>query len=109
METISIAKDFSKNPGARYGDDGDFSGELFYKELLLPAFERAINSKQKLTIDLNGIYGFPSSFVSESFGKLSIEKGANNVISVLVFISDENPIRAEKAIAEIKSPIKDEQ
>ncbi len=109
MVKISIARDFSKNPGARHNEDGNHSGEAFFNNILLPKFEEAEKSDVKLEVDLNGLYGFPSSFVSESFGKLSILKGADQVNARIVFVSDENPIRAEKAKAEIKNPRKDEQ
>lgn len=103
---IIIAKDFTTTPGARYRRDGEFSGEQFLDEILLKKFEKAVAEKYILQIDLDKVWGYPSSFVSGSFGKLSISKGANLVLKHIHFKSDENPIRLEKIINEIKFPIK---
>ena len=60
----------------------------------------------KLEINLDGVWGYPSSFVSGSFGKLSIEYSANVVLDTLVFISTESETRKERIIEEIKNPTK---
>jgi len=105
-DTIIIAKDFAPTPGARYRRDGEFSGEQFLEELLLPKFEKAVEGNYILKIDLDKVWGYPSSFVSGSFGKLSLAKGSDLVLKHISFKSDENPIRLEKIIYEIKNPIK---
>jgi hypothetical protein len=105
-DKIIIAIDFATTPGARYRRDGDFSGEQFLEELLLPKFEKAVSENYILLIDLDKVWGYPSSFVSGSFGKLSIAKGADLVLKHISFKSDENPIRLEKVIYEIKNPRK---
>jgi len=84
---INIAKDFSDCPGARYYDDGDYSGQEFREKLLKPAFE---NSK-KITIILDGTEGYATSFLEESFGGLAREYGSHEVLDKLEFISDEEP------------------
>jgi len=106
LDKIIIAKDFTNTPGARYRTDGDWSGEQFLEEILQPKFEKAVQNNGLIFIDLDGVYGYPSSFVSGSFGKLSIDKGAESVLKHLQFKSDENPIRLEQIIAEIKNPKK---
>lgn len=103
---IIIRTDFSDSPGARYRKDGDFSGEEFYDTLLLPKFEQAIQNNRKLIIDLDGVWGYPSSFVSGSFGKLSIEFGASKVLETIIFISMESETRKDRIIAEINKPTK---
>lgn len=60
----------------------------------------------KLEINLDGVWGYPSSFVSGSFGKLSIEYSANVVLDTIVFISTESETRKERIIEEIKHPTK---
>lgn len=105
-DKIIIATDFTTTPGARYRKDGDFSGEEFLEEILLKKFEKAVAENYILLIDLDKVWGYPSSFVSGSFGKLSISKGADLVIKHISFKSDENPIRLEKVINEIKNPRK---
>jgi len=109
METkdkIQVAKDFTDTPGARYIKDGPFSGELFLKTHLKPKFEKAIKGNYKLLVDLDGVWGYPSSFVSGSFGKLSTEVGAAKILDIIIFKSDENSIRLENIINEIKNPKK---
>jgi len=103
-DKIVIATDFTTTPGARYRKDGDFSGEQFLEEILLSKFEKAVSENYILLIDLDKVWGYPSSFVSGSFGKLSISKGSELVMKHIQFKSDENPIRLEKIINEIKNP-----
>jgi len=67
IETIiNVSKDFSKFPAGRYKTDGEFSGELFRDSLLLPAFRNS----QKITVFLDGVIGYSSSFLMEAFGGL---------------------------------------
>lgn len=105
---INITTDFSDSPGARYRKDGPHSGEEFFEEHLKPKFEEAIKSKVKLIINLDGVWGYPSSFISGSFGKLSLEKGKDLVLSTIVFISNESEIRKDRIISEIQKPTKRE-
>lgn len=105
-DKIVIATDFTTTPGARYRKDGDFSGEQFLEEILLVKFDKAVSGNYILLIDLDKVWGYPSSFVSGSFGKLSLSKGSDLVLKHIQFKSDENPIRLEKVINEIKNPRK---
>jgi hypothetical protein len=109
IEKISIARDFSATLGARYKTDGKWSGEEFLDSLLREKFEKAVQGDGLLLIDLDGVFGYPSSFVSGSFGKLSVDKSAEVVLRHLQFKSDDSPIRLEQVIAEIKNPKKKEQ
>lgn len=106
VESIKIADDFSVHPGARYEADGDFSGEKFLKELLLPKFTKAVEQGGLLFIDLDRAFGYPSSFVSGSFGKLSTENGAELILKHIKFKSDDNKLRLERILKEIRSPKK---
>lgn len=108
-DTIIIHKDFSDKLGARFRSDGDFSGQQFLEDILLPKFEEAVKGKYKVLIDLDKVWGYPSSFVSGSFGKLSKDNGALLVLNHLQFKSDDNPIRLEEIISEIKNPKKHER
>ena len=69
-------------------------------------FEEAKQHGVKLEINLDGVWGYPSSFVSGSFGKLSIEYSAIVVLDTIVFISTESETRKERIIEEIKHPTK---
>ena len=105
-EKIVIANDFTDHPGARYRSDGDFSGQEFLEDILIPKFNKAVNEEYIILIDLDKVFGYPSSFVSGSFGKLSLEKGSDLLLKHINFKSDENPLRLEKIINEIKHPKK---
>ena len=101
---INIKNDFSDSPGARYREDGPHSGQEFFETLLKPKFDEARGKGIKLEINLDGVWGYPSSFVSGSFGKLSLEYTAIVVLETLVFVSEESETRKDRIIAEIKNP-----
>lgn len=103
---INIKDDFSDAPGARYKKDGPNSGEEFYDKFLKPRFEEAKNNRVKLIIELDGVWGYPSSFVSGSFGRLSLEYGASVVLQTIMFVSIESEARKNRIINEIKNPTK---
>ena len=88
---INICKEFSETPGARYKSEGRFSGEEFRESLLVPRFDEAIKKKEKLTIELDGGYGYPTSFLEESFGGLARMYGSKIVYDTLEFISEDEP------------------
>lgn len=103
-EKIFIAKDFSDSPGARYKEDGEYSGQAFLENILQGAFEKAVSGDYKILIDLDGVWGYPSSFISGSFGKLSIDKGADLVLKHIEFKSEDSETRLQEIIKEIKNP-----
>lgn len=106
MIKIVIKEEFSDCPGARYRKDGPNSGEEFYDRLLLPRFQKALDKQEKLVIVLDGVWGYPSSFVSGSFGKLAVIYGSKRVLDVIDFISEESETRKNRIIDEIKDPTK---
>ena len=87
---ISIAKDFTKTPGGRFKNEGDFSGEEFLEKLLLPAFEKAFWDNQYIVIDLDGVMGYPSSFVDGSFGELQRIYPNIDIFKRISFVSKED-------------------
>jgi hypothetical protein len=66
MREISIARDFTKFPGGRYRKHGEGSGEEFREDFLVPA----IAAGGSVTIDFQGTFGYPASFIEEAFGGL---------------------------------------
>lgn len=90
---INIAVDFSRIPGARYPEEGDFSGQEFRKTILLPKLQEAIKKKEMLTINLDGTAGLGTSFLEESFGGLiRVDKfDIESLKNTLEFISEEDP------------------
>ncbi|AHG64334.1 STAS-like domain-containing protein [Advenella mimigardefordensis] len=63
---ISISKQYSRFPAGRYRKDGPYSGERFRDEILIPA----LRDNQEVTVDLDNVMGFGSSFLEEAFGGL---------------------------------------
>jgi hypothetical protein len=69
-DRIIIATDFSKYPGPRYEDDGPNSGEEFRKRVLVPALQSVRERGGIVTVVLDGVAGYGSSFLEEAFGGL---------------------------------------
>ncbi|SFF27304.1 STAS-like domain-containing protein [Flavobacterium xueshanense] len=103
-DTLIIAVEFKDNPGARDREDGPNSGQEFLEDVFLTRFNKAVEENYIILIDLDGVWGYPSSFVSGSFGKLSMERGSEILLKHLQFKSDKNPIRIDKVLNEIKNP-----
>ena len=66
MLFLNIARDFSKYPGGRFNDEGDFSAERLRDEFLVPYLE----SHSRITVQLDGTLGYGGSFLEECFGGL---------------------------------------
>ena len=92
MIQLSIANDFSRTPGVRYPQEGDFTGEEFRDTVLIPKVKEAFERGEKLVVDLDGTYGLGPSFLEEAFGGL-IRKGFDygQLMSVFKFKSIEVP------------------
>ena len=104
IRIIKVAKDFSSTLGARDREDGDFSGEEFYENILDGAFAFCLQNKGILEINLDDTYGYPSSFISGSFGRLSKKHGKDVVLRHIRLISKEEPLLIEEVEEEIKNP-----
>ena len=88
---INVVSDFSDTPGARFRKDGLWSGQQFREELLKPLFLQALQRGEKLTVNLDGVYGYATSFLEEAFGGLAREIEINTVLDNIEFISEEEP------------------
>lgn len=66
MKTIKIASDYSDTPLGRYSADSEFNGERFREEFLLPS----LSSEERITVNLDDVEGYGSSFLDEAFGGL---------------------------------------
>lgn len=91
---ISVAKDFTVTPGARYRTDGKYSGQEFYEEILKPALSAVWgDNNSKIVLDLDGTFKYASSFISEIF--IRVVKDFNDkekIIDKIHFISNDEPI-----------------
>lgn len=69
-------REFTLYPGPRLIEDGEYSGEEFRDEYLLPKYREAVENKVCLHVILEGTKGYASSFLEEAFGGL-VRKGEN--------------------------------
>jgi STAS-like domain of unknown function (DUF4325) len=99
---LSVADEFTTTPGPRSRDEGEFSGEQFLTELLLPRFQTAEKAREELLIDLDRTEGYANSFLEAAFGGLAREVGEENVQRVLKFKSDDEPFLIEEISKYIK-------
>ena len=105
--TINICNDFSETPGARYRSEGDFSGEEFREDVLKPKFEEIKDSNDKLVIELDGGYGYPTSFLEEAFGGMARIYGSKIIKEKLIFISNDEPSLLEEILSYIEDASKE--
>jgi hypothetical protein len=102
--TIRIATDFSRTPGGRYREDGDFSGEQFREEFLVPA----LDNPEGVIVFLDDTDGYPSSFLEEAFGGLVRAGFSNADLQRRLVIRNDDPlydtyrVLAEKYIREAR-------
>lgn len=80
MKTIFV-KDFSVFPGPRTKELGENSGEAFRDDILIPA----IRQYEKVCVNLDGVFGYGSSFLEEVFGGL-VRVGVN--VDSIKFVRD---------------------
>ena len=88
---LRIADEFSLLPGPRFRKEGPNSAEQFREELLIPRFKEADSNDQILLVDLDGVIGYATSFLEDSFGSLAREFGIECVLSRLSFKSTDEP------------------
>lgn len=88
---IIIAKDFTDTPGGRFKAEGNFSGELFREEFLLPQYLDAKSKHEKLQVDFDGGYGYAPSFLEEAFGGLVRTLHGENILNNIDLISSDEP------------------
>jgi len=96
MITIKISKDFSPFPAGRCITDGNFSGEKFRNDILIPAIE----NNDVICIDFDGGFGYASNFLEEVFGGL-IRSGYTKakLLKQLQFISKDDPLLISEVLS----------
>lgn len=90
MEEILILKDrFGRYTGLRHDKISEKSGEEFYHKYLNFAFKDAMERRNVLKVDLDGVRGYSPSFIDEAFGNLVYDFELNNVIKYLKIKSED--------------------
>ncbi|MBE8158666.1 MAG: STAS-like domain-containing protein [Betaproteobacteria bacterium] len=90
VQKISISEDFSRFPGLRSRKLGAFSGEQFREEILIPALIQG----GPITVNLDGVKGYLSSFLEESFGG-AVREGHHITRDILTLESDDQSLIEE--------------
>lgn len=90
MEQMIIkVLDFTEDPGPRYirqdKEGAMTSGEAFYLEVLNSAFMTCYRDGIKLVLSLDGVSGYPSSFLDEAIGELVYDFSQEVVSNILQF------------------------
>ena len=93
---LNIAKEFSTTPGPRLRSEGESSGQAFLEELLRPRFVSVVESGAKLVVNLDGVAGYPSSFLEQAFGGLAREFGREKVMNHLEIVCTDEPYITEQ-------------
>ena len=94
LRTMSKMKSL---PGPRYRTQGDGSGEEFREDHLIPAFDRAMNKKETLEVDMDGAkYGYPTSFLEEAFGGLARARRTAVVTKWMRVVCSSEPMLVEE-------------
>lgn len=112
---INVVDMFTETPGGRTKAEGDFSGEEFREKILLPVIEKLIDTEEKIEIDLDGGYGYGSSFLEEVFGGLIRElilrsvssKEIKDVINRIFIKSDDEPALVSQIFEYMKCAIEE--
>lgn len=91
---LVVTERFSEYPAGRYRVDGNFSGEVFREDYLIPL----LKSHEAVSVDLDGAMGYGSSFLEEAFGGLVREHHFSpaQLKQKLRFKSDEEPSLIEE-------------
>lgn len=93
---LSVAKEFSPTPGPRDESEGEFSGNAFLRQLLLPRFDEAAAHGEGLLVDLDGTQGYATSFLEAAFGGLARLRGASAVRRVVKLRSEDEPFLVDE-------------
>ena len=101
---FKISRDFSRTPGPRFREEGDWSGEVFRESYLLPFIQNANAEGAIVLVDLDGTAGLGTSFLEESFGGLVRHNHYSQaeLLKLLDFKSSEEPFLVEDIMTYIK-------
>jgi hypothetical protein len=104
---IKIAEEYTSAPGPRTREQGEYSGQQFREEMLKPAYEEAKANNEKLTVDLDGSYGYVTAFLEEAFGGLQKDYPDDNILETIIIVSEEQPGRKDRINIYIKEAAKE--
>lgn len=89
---LNVAKEFSRYPSGRYPSDSRFSGERFRDKFIIPALQKG----GLVTIELDGVLGYGSSFLDVAFGSLRRDNIiSNNDVGRIILKTKNRYLKAE--------------
>ncbi len=89
---INISKDYNKILGGREKKISEFSGEDFRERFL----DEGFNIYDRITIELDGVLGYPWDFLDEVFGTMARRHGAETVWGKINLVSQHSAHVVEK-------------
>ncbi|MCT4544523.1 MAG: STAS-like domain-containing protein [Vallitalea sp.] len=95
---LKISEQFTETPGPRFRDEGSFSGEEFRETILEKKYLECKKYNKKLIIDLDGTFGYGTSFLEEAFGGLARKYDKEEILEYIEFISLEEPYLIDNII-----------
>lgn len=104
MIKVKISDDYTKTPGGRFEAEGSFSGEDFRNKLLEAKYQTAKQEGDTLVVDLDGGYGYATSFLEEAFGGLA-RKTKDPYLRTIKIISNEEPALVDKVCKYIEDAL----
>ena len=96
--------DYTEDPGPRYKrqdkEGTNTSGEMYYINCLNEAFTECYRTEKELVLLLDGVSGYPSSFLDEAIGELVYDFTLDVVKDILTFETTMFKRRAQQVIEE---------
>lgn len=103
MAKIVIVNDFSAITGGRTRTEGEYSGEEFRDNVLMPRYKESLEKNEILEIDFDGCYGIGTSFLEEAFGGLVRQYGYKDVWNNIKLVSNDDDTIKENVRNYIKA------
>ncbi|OWV79566.1 hypothetical protein ATY77_26630 [Rhizobium sp. R634] len=92
MVSIKVV-DFSSYPAGRDAKDGPDNGAKFRDEVLVPALRKALAEGEKVSVVLDDVKSYGSSFLEEAFGGLlRVGKFKRSELKRILEIKAERPV-----------------
>ena len=93
-----VATQFSKFPGGRKREHGDFSGEEFFQDIVKPLLEK----HEHVEFDLTGSSGYTTGFLDEAFGEIGAWIGEAEAKRRIRLVASDDPSAVSMAWNRIK-------
>lgn len=91
MIKYQISTEYTDTLGLRYRTQGPYSGEDFRETVLIGLLQKAKDNNDVVEINLDGTYGYPTSFLEEAFGGLVRKYKDPTVRQYFSFICTDEP------------------